>query len=273
MHWRNNFSLRFLNTVPLFLLLILSCSGCAQKPWGTSLGEKEYDSALLLAGEMAQNNSQCLRGIHTDLSVEYTSPLGKRSFSGYLLYSPPANYKFVVSNPLGQPLLIIAGNQKKYQAINTMETKYIAGGMTSFAIRHQLPIHFLKGRWDDWLTGKNTISTEFITDISRDRESRGIWLTFEDNSGVKNISHLLVDPEKKIILEHILETRQKKSLATIHYSDYLEDKSCLQPQNIFISGLDYGTTINFQMADTELVAETTTYSLNPPQGYLRQFRP
>ena len=273
MHWQNNTSTRGWSFAFLLFVLILCSSGCARKPWGTSLEEKEYDSALLLAGEMAKKNSQCVRGIQADLKVEYTNPLEKRSFSGYLLYSPPAAYKFVVSNPLGQPLLIVAGDQKNYQAISTLDTKYIAGGMTSFALRHQLPIYFLKGRWDDWLTGKNTIPTEYITDISLDRQSRGIWLTFEDNSGVKNISHILVDPEKKIILKHVLETQQRKSLATIDYSDYLEDQSCLQPQNIVISGLDYGTTINFQLADTELVTETKTFSLSPPQGYLRQFRP
>jgi outer membrane biogenesis lipoprotein LolB len=273
MRWEINFCMRNGSIAALFLLLILSCSGCAQKPWGTSLEEKEYDSALRLANEMANNNNQCVRSIHTDLTVEYVTPLGKRSFSGYLLYSPPASYKFVISNPLGQPLFIIAGNQDEYQAINTLETKYISGGMTSFALRNQLPIHFLKGRWDDWLTGKNTISTEYITDINFDRQSRGIWFTFEDNAGIKNISHLLVDPEKKVIIEHVLNTRARKSLATIDYSDYLQNQSCLQPQNIFISGLDYGTTIRFQLSDTELVTETKTYSLNPPQGYLRQIRP
>lgn len=261
------------SSIVFLLCCLLFISGCAQKPWGVSLGEKDYEAGFMLAKEMAVQNTQCIKGFHSDLKLEYANPLGKKSFSGFLRYSPITNYQFVTSNPLGQPVLIIAGNQKKYQVINTLEKKYIAGGMTSFALRNKLPIHFLKGRWDDWLTGKNTIPIEYISDISSDRESRGIWITFEDSKGARNISHLLIDPEKKIILERVLETRQEKPLATIQYDSYLKDQSCTQPQHIYISGLQYGTTINLQLSETELSSDIKMYRLKAPQGYLRQLRP
>ena len=259
----------------IFLLIyLLLISGCAQKPWDVSLGEKEYEAGFALAKEMAVQNSQCVKAFHSDLTLEYVYPLGKRTFSGFLQYSPTTNYKFVASNPLGQPVVIITGNKKKYQMINTLESKYTAGGMTSFALRYKLPIHFLKGRWDDWLTGKNTIPTEFISDISSDKQSRGIWITFEDSQGARNISHLLIDQKNKIILQRVLETRQKKPLATIQYDNYLKDQSsCTQPQRIDISGLEYGTTINLQLSETELTSDIKTYKLKPPEGYLRQYRP
>ncbi len=258
----------------LLLICLLFISGCAQKPWDVSLGEKEYEAGFELAQEMAVQNTQCVKAFHSDLTLKYANPLGKRTFSGFLQYSPITNYKFVASNPLGQPVVIIAGNKKKYQMINTLESKYTAGGMTSFSLRYKLPIHFLKGRWDDWLTGKNTIPTEFISDISSDKESRGIWITFEDNKGARNISHLLIDPINKIILERVLETRQKKPLATIQYDNYFKDQSsCTQPQHIDISGLEYGTTINLQLSETELTSDIKTYKLKAPQGYLKQFRP
>lgn len=260
-------------TFTFLLFGLLSISGCAQKPWDVSLGEKEYEAGFKLAREISVQNTQCIKGFRTDLTLEYVNPLGKKTFSGFLQYSPITNYQFVVSNPLGQPVVIIAGNQKKYQVINTLEKKYMAGGMTSFALRHKLPIHFLKGRWDDWITGKNTIPTEYISDISSDKESRGIWITFEDSKGAKNISHLLIDPEKKIILERVLETRQKKPLATIQYDNYLKDQSCTQPQHIYISGLEYGTTIDLQLSETELTSEINAYRLKAPKGYLRQLRP
>jgi len=261
------------NSFVFLLLSLLFISGCAQKPWGISLGEKEYEASFKLAREMAVQNTRCIKGFRSDLTLEYANPLGKKTISGYLQYSPITNYQFVASNPLGQPIVIIAGNQKKYQVINTLEKKYMAGGMTSFALRNKLPIHFLKGRWDDWLTGKNTIPTEYISDISSDKESRGIWITFEDSKGVKNISHLLIDPEKKIILERVLETIQEKPLATIQYANYLKDQSCTQPQHIYISGLEYGATINLQLSETELSSDIKMYRLKAPQGYLRQLRP
>lgn len=222
---------------------------------------------------IAAKHTQCSKGFQADLLLEYTNPLQQRKFSGFLQYSPKTHYKFVASNPFGQPIIIIAGNQKYYQMINSLEEKYVAGSMTSFALRYNLSIHFLKGRWDDWLTGRSTISTEFITDISSDKESRGIWITLEDNRGAKNISHLLIDPEKKVIMEHVLETRQKKPLATIQYDDYLQDQNCMQPQHITISGLEYGTKIDLQLSATELTSGNQAYKLSPPRGYLRQFRP
>ncbi len=101
----------------VFLLIcLLFISGCAQKPWGVSLGEKEYEAGFQLAREMSVQNTQCVKAFHSDLTLEYTNPLGKRTFSGFLQYSPITNYKFVASNPLGQPVIIIAGNNKKYQS-------------------------------------------------------------------------------------------------------------------------------------------------------------
>jgi len=271
----NNRLLSKYSSLYIFLFIcLLFISGCAQKPWDISLGEKEYEAGFQLAREMSVQNTQCVKAFHSDITLEYSNPLGKRTFSGFLQYSPITNYKFVASNPLGQPVIIIAGNNKKYQMINTLESKYTAGGMTSFALRYNLPIHFLKGRWDDWLTGKNTIPTEFISDIRSDKQSRGIWITFEDSKGARNISHLLIDPENKIILQRVIETRQKKPLATIQYDNYLKDQSsCTQPQHIDISGLEYGTTIKLQLSETELTTDIKTYNLKAPQGYLRQFRP
>ena len=257
----------------LVIIVSLTVSGCAKKPWGNSLAEKEYEAGLHIAEELFANSTECSKGFQSDLSLEYSNPLGKRTLSGFLMYSPGPNYKFVVSNPLGQPIVIIAGNQKKYEMINTLDSKFVSGGMTSFALRYKLPIHFLKGRWDDWLTAKNTIESEYITNISDDKRERGIWVTVEDKSGAKNISHLLIDPQKKIILERRLETNQNKPIGTISYSDFYLDQSCSQPQTINITGLEYGTTINLRLAETELNSHLIKYKLKAPKGYLRQYRP
>lgn len=259
----------------IFTILIgclLLCS-CAQKPWGDSLEEDDYEAGLALAEQLTRNSKQCRSSFSADITFEYANALGKRSFAGFLQYSPGPNYKFVASNPLGQPVVIIAGNQKKYQFINTLESKYIAGGMTSFALRYRLPIHFLKGRWDDWLTAGNSIATDQITDIKRDKEGRGIWVTVIDNEGAGNISHLLIDTEKRIISERLLETRQKKALATIVYDNFLYLNQCPMPQNIGVSGLEYGTTIDIQLSQTERTSEMKKFKLKAPRGYLKQYRP
>lgn len=263
------------NVIHLLLMCCFSCTlvSCAHKPWTTSLEDQEYDEGLALAREVTGRTLECKTGFESDIVFNYANPLGTRSFSGYLQYSHGPNYKFVASNPLGQPIVIIAGNQKKYQIINTLESMYISGGMTSFALRYKLPIHFLKGRWDDWFTGGNSISTEYITDIRKDKEQRGVWVTIIDNKGAGNISHLLIDTNEKLIVERIIETRQKKNVGKIVYDDYLQNQYCLQPQNIQISGLDFGTTIDIALSETELHSEVKKFKLKPPQGYLKQYRP
>lgn len=263
------------NWVNLVLLcsFSLTLASCAQKPWGTSLEEQEFEAGLALAEEVTTRTVECQTGFESDIIFNYANPLGKRSFTGFLQYSAGPGYKFVATSPLGQPIVIIAGNQKKYQMINTLESMYISGGMTSFALRYKLPIHFLKGRWDDWFTGGNSIPTEYVTDISSDKEQRGIWVTIADNKGAGNISHLLIDTNQKIILERIIETRQNKNLATILYDNFLYSQQCHQPQSIQISGLEYGTTIDITLRETELNSDVKKFKLKPPRGYLKQYRP
>lgn len=255
------------------LVLILFFSGCAQKPWTKSLGEDEYKQAFSLATEMGTRDNSCKEGLETDLILTYTTPLKKQAFPGYLEFTYPATYKFVTSSPFGQPLFIVVGNQKKYKSINTPQQMYIAGGITSFALRNRLPIHFIKGRWYDWLTGKNLISTDYLTAIHEDKEGRGVWMTFEDNEGAGNISHLLVNPQKKVIMERLLQTRQKKDLATISYDDYANIGGCLQPQHINIAELPYKIEIDLKLSATALSSEPKSYTLTPPKGYLQQYRP
>ncbi|BHH84002.1 hypothetical protein [Desulforhopalus sp. 52FAK] len=257
----------------LLLCASLTISGCAHKPWGSSFEEKEYDAGLQLVEELTAQGAKCNKGFQSDLTVEYSTPLGKRTFAGFLQYSSGPNYKFVASNPLGQPLIIIAGNQKSYQVINTLESIYSSGGMTAFALRNKLPIYFLKGRWDDWITGRNSIATEYVSDISPDKEQRGMWVTLPDNRGAGNISHILIDTEKRLIIERIIETRKEKPLATIVYSDFYQEEACTQPQNIAISGLDYGTFINLKFSDVELSSDLKKFHLKPPKGYLQRYRP
>jgi len=257
----------------LLICASLTMSGCAHKPWSRSFEDKEYDAGLKLVEEISAQGAICHKGFQSDLTFEYSTPIGTRAFAGFLQYSTGPHFKFVASNPLGQPMIIIAGNQKSYQMINTLESLYASGGMTAFALRNKLPIYFLKGRWDDWLTGRNSIPTRYVSNIGPDKEDLGIWVTLTDNKGAGNISHLLIDPQKKLILKRIVETRKEKSVGTIEYSDFYREEACTQPQNISITGLDYGTSINLKFSEIELSHDLKKFHIKPPQGYLQQYRP
>ena len=114
-----------------------------------------------------------------DLLIFYQNPLEKKAFSGFLQFSMPSSFKFVMANPFGQPVLVIAGDQESFQAIDTLEKKLSGGSLRSFGLRNDIPAYFLKSDWGSWLTGRNQFSSQAITDIREDRDSKGIWLTFK----------------------------------------------------------------------------------------------
>jgi hypothetical protein len=206
-----------------------------------------------------------------DVAFFYQNPLGKKALSGFLQFSRPSSYKFVMTNPFGQPILVVAGDQDTFQAINTLEKKYLAGNLSSFALRNDIPNYFLKSNWSFWLTGRNQLSSQAITEIRNDRDSRGVWLTFQSEKQ-KGVYHLLLDREQEIFPILILEDGNGKTVAEITYDNWVEQGQCRQPLDINIAGLDYGTNIEIKLSNVLISSEVKTYRLKPPpHGYLRQY--
>ena len=179
-------------------------------------------------------------------------------------------FDFVMTNPLGQPILVIAGDQDSFQAINTLEKKYLAGNLHSFALRNDIPSYFLKSNWSFWLTGRNQLSSQAITEIRKDRDSRGVWLTFQSEKQ-KGMYHLLLDREQEIFPILILEDDKGKTVAEITYDNWVEQGQCRQPLDINIAGLDYGTNIAIKLSNVLISSEVKTYQLKAPRGYLQQY--
>lgn len=255
-----------------WLLAGLLLSGCAGKPWQEPLGDKEADSVARQVDELAARDKSCGGTIDGDVALFYRSPVEKKALSGFLQFSTPASYKFVISNPLGQPVLIITGDQSSFQLINTLEKKFLAGSIRSFGLRNDIPSYFLKSNWAFCFTGRNPFSSKSIVDVRSDREARGVWITFQ-NKQQTGWYHLLLDKEKGLYRTLILENGDGKTVAEIDYDDWLAEGQCLQPRNITISGLDYGTEIRIELSDVVLSKGEKNFQLNPPPGYLRQYMP
>ncbi len=256
------------------LLFVLLLSGCAVKPWEAPLEGETFDASLIFVIALAKEQKVCDQSFDGDLSLFYTSPFGKEAISGYLQFSLPSAYKFIVTNPFGQPMLMIAGDNNSFQIINTNDQKYVAGSLRSFFIRNHIPLAFLSENWGEWLTGRNTMTDAEITAIRQDKETRGLWITVEYTDRKKTTTnHLLLDTENKIYLERLLENKKGEIVARITYGDKRAETGCQQPLEIILSGLDYGVTINLKLSDVHFAREQKEYSLPIPKGYIRQFMP
>jgi hypothetical protein len=267
-------SRRLHSIVPCLLIALFFFSGCAGKPWTGALPEEEYAQVTEELGDIHRRDTACPASFTGDLALFYRTPLQSQAVKGYLQFSMPNAYRFVVTNPLGQPLLMIAGNQSSYQTINTFEKKYLAGSIRSYAIRRGIPLYLTEGLWGDWLTARFSGSSGEIAELRQDRAGRGIWVSFTGEEKKDNPSQrLLLDRQRGLILTRILEDRRGKSLAEISYSEWLSQDGCHQPQHIAVSGLDYGVEISLQLDNLVFSDAAETFELPIPRGYLRQYLP
>ncbi len=256
----------------LFLLAAFWLGGCAGKPWTEPLGDAGADAVTQQVDTLVARDARCGGTLEGDLVLFYESPLEKKALRGFLQFSMPSLYKFVMTNPFGQPLLVIAGDQNSFQAIYTLQKYYLAGSLRSFGLRNNIPEYFLKSDWGSLLTGRNLLPSQAITDIRKDRNGKGVWLTFQ-NKDRPGVAHLLFDREKEIFIERILENGRGQKVAEISYGDWVTLGECRQPLDISIAGLDYGTDIHIKLANVHISDEKKTYRLQPPPGFSQQFMP
>jgi hypothetical protein len=258
----------------LLLLLTLTFSGCAGKPWTDPLEGERFTETSQLIDALTRDDQACGQSLDGDLALFYSDPLEKKALTGYLQFSMPASYKFVVTNPFGQPVLAIAGDQKTYQAINVPEQKYLAGSIRSFGLRNDLPVDILNGHWGEWITARNLRQSRTISAVRQDRDARGVWISFRhENPEPPGMSHLLLDPVSKLPLARILENGAGTIVAEVTYGDWINLGACRQPQEINITGLDYGTDIRLRLTNVQITDEPKQFHLPVPAGYTKQLRP
>ena len=258
----------------LLLLVTLTLAGCAGKPWTTPLEGDRLSETIQLVDTLILDNQSCGQGLDGDLALFYTDPLEKKALGGYLQFSMPGSYKFVVANPFGQTILAIAGDQTSYQAIIVPEQKYLAGSIRSFGLRHYLPTEILNGHWGEWLTARNQRPGSTISTIREDKNTRGLWISFRHSKDEPaGMSHLLLEPVSKLPLAHILENSAGKNVAEVTYGDWMTQGKCQQPQEINITGLDYGIDIRLKLSNVRLTSEAKHFTLPVPPGYIQQLQP
>ena len=82
-----------------FLFAAFVLAGCATSPWTDPLQDTEADKIAHQIDALAARDAACGKTLEGDLLLFYQSPLEKKALEGFLQFSMPSSYKFVVTNP------------------------------------------------------------------------------------------------------------------------------------------------------------------------------
>lgn len=254
------------------LFAAVAFSGCAIKPWGDPLAEQELHEAKKQVFHIIEEQNICGETIVADLSFLVKTPFNKNALAGFLQWNLPSNYKFIVTNPFGQPILIILGNQKFFKSINTLSRTYRQGSISSFGIRNKISPYFLEGNWQEWLTGSKSLKENSLIEIRNSSDLKGIWVSFKDNTR-GGLEHILIDRDKQKITRRLLEDPDGVTKADIFYDSWTDLRSCTQPSEIFVKGLDMGVEMSLKLSNISVSDEQINRNIPIPYGYSKTYLP
>lgn len=258
------------------ILICLTCFGCAQKPWTSPLDDKQAETTIDFLRLLSSRTESCPKGIDGEITLSYQNPVDRQSVNGYFQILFPSFIKLVVSNPLGQPVFLIASDQDTFKLVNTLQRKYIAGSVHSFGLLHDIPPVLLAGDWVNWIRGTTDVDPSNITEIREDREHRGIWVSIQEktNNSLQK-SHLLIDPDKNRLLSRIIEDEEGSVFTKITYDDWATVGICRQPHLIEVTGLEYNSELKITLSDVLNAdyLDKDDFSFTAPAGYVKQLLP
>lgn len=275
MHLKTNRPVRLhLGRILFYIFLSLLIAGCAEKPWTDPLLDDAAEYTSVIIDQLAERDKKCEKTLDADLEIHFKGLLGEHALNGHLQLSVPSAFRFTVVNPFGQPVFMVAGDQKNFQSVNTLRKKFLSGRLRSFFLLNDIPTFLLSEHLGDWLTSRNSLHSSNISEIRQDREQRGVWITFQHSSdGPIEKTHVLLAPDETTFLTRVIEDSSGKILATTYYSNWSTTGRCKQPLTIDITGLDYGSDINLKFTNIQFLEEKKTYSIPPPPGFNRQYLP
>lgn len=256
-------------------LLVLLPAGCASPPWEDII---EGDPAIEIQQayeQIVSSQQDCPRSWDAEIMVNWSSALSQQAFSGYIQILLPSHFKLIVSNPLGQPLSIISVNESSYHYLDAVNKSSTIGNLRSFVVRNDLSLALLESSWMDWLGGRIDGTGRTVSQIRTDADARGVWLTIaEDQDKGRIFEHLLIDEQRQRITERVIVDEREAPVLTVTYGEWLDFAGCLQPMQVSITGLAYGTHAELKFSDPAPVELTPAlFNLRIPPGYSRVLTP
>ena len=252
--------------IPVVILLTL-CS-CAKTPW-TSLVEGESRNVVLNSYmNFLASQDGCQSSWDAEVDIRWTSSVRNFSFSGYGQVMEPAYLKFIVPNPLGQPIRIIVTNGVIYRDIDTVKKTIVSGEIRSWALRHELPLSLVNATWLDWIGGRSSAPVEQIAEIRLDSENRGTWLSISSTDPEAAKEHILLNWEHGTIIERILLDDSDRKYASLTYSEWQELDQCLYPVVLSIEGLPLGGKVDLRFTEIRQTEfKPADFNVDIPGGF------
>ncbi len=256
------------------LLALLLFNGCAGKqPWTSQVADEDEAFLIQTFEEMQQRDASCFSSLDAEATLVLAGPGSKRAITGFLQLLLPTSLKFVVLNPLRQPLYALVSDGREFQSINTSLKEHNIGKISTLAAQYQIPASLLSDDWGYWLTGRLHEKRATIEAIRRDGSGRGIWLTLQ-YQGAPNLprNHLLIQPETKQLLTRILVDHQEETIATISYDQRRGQEACSPLSRVTISDLPYRSTLTINFTDilTDRSFTTANFRLKVPADFTTQ---
>lgn len=201
------------------LLLASIASGCSFLPRQIPVtgDEKQLVAAAWL--ELSAEQPSC-RSIEANATVKFDSFLQSGSLSGYLQAMRPSYLKFIGLNPIGQPLMILVSDGRRFRYITVQGAKGYEGSVHARAFMKYAPDGFEPEFGFSWLTGRlpDCVAPDFES-VSGDESGAGYWV--ECKGGPGKVRHLvLFDIERRVVLRHSIRDDQGKTALDVSYGDF-----------------------------------------------------
>ncbi len=260
------------------VLLSLFFGGCARQPWSERLEEEEIVEVEKIVHFMQEESRSCSNSLDANVLIFWKGPLEEFAIEGYLQLLSPSFFKFVINNPLGQPLYAISSNGKTFQSLHIAQQKHIRGNMRSLVLRNDLPPVLVGDNWFAYLTGRLPERSVEIVEVNRDSSSETIWLHLPNPTSSSEAEKVYVhlDPVKRQILGYLLLDSKGETLAEISYAKQ-GDKSdlCTPRKELSITGLSWGAELRIELREirTDTQFQEDDFSLPIPSGYATQLQP
>lgn len=259
----------------LFCLLL---SACATHRWAEPVTEEEHSEIAEIIATMQATDTTCPESFDSEALIFWKSPLDNAAVTGYLQLLSPSFIKFIVSNPLGQPIYAFASNGDTFQSLYTRQQLHIRGSVQSLAVRKEIPQVLVKSEWFALLTGHLPSQPLTILQVQRDVSNKTVWLLLSPIETNKTLEKtwLHLDPEKRKVLGYLFLDREGKTLAEILYENSEDSVDyCTPNEKTTITNLPWGTEIIVELKDiqTDIKFSKTDFTLPVPNGYRKQLQP
>lgn len=265
-----------LATVPLLFILL---SGCAKQHWTETLEEEETAGIAQIIYNMQEEDHSCPKALDAEVLIFWKTPLENYALQGYLQLLSPSFLKFVLSNPLGQPMYIIASDGKQFQSLDMTIRRHIRGSVRSLGIRNKIPLIIMNGDWYAFFTGRLPEQPFKIHHMYRNKEEQDVWVALPATislSGLMEHTYIHFDPVRKEILGYLFLDDKGKILANISYGDQESKQNlCNIKEQINITELSWGAEIQIKLQDirTDIHLQENTFILPVPKDYSKQLHP